>query len=137
MKHNPRVVHYVDWDIVLKCKGDKYASEDECLKSIWTEEYANPIDEYNTNTMISILGQIIEATMSIEQRACLLDKILRDDNLRTSEALLHALYLRLVFLNVRKNTGWGRYYDLYIINRNGKYYTIDQYDELKEMKTNG
>lgn len=130
MKQNPMVVHYVDWDIVLKCKAGG-TSKEECLKSIWTEEYANPIDRYNVNGMIHIMGQVIEAVVPIEQRAYLLDKILRGNVFNTKEALLDELYEYLVFLDVRKNPGWG-WYDLYIIEREGKYYTIEQYDKLKE-----
>lgn len=133
MKQNPVVVNYIDWEIVLKCKSNKYASEEECLKSIWTEEYANPIKEYNTGDMIAIMSQIIEAVMSVEQRANLLNKILCTPILRTDKGLLHELYLRLMCLDVRRNTGWGKHYDLYIINREGKYYTIEQYDKIKEI----
>ena len=60
MKKQPRVVHYIDWDIVLKCKSGKYESKEDCLKSIWTEEYGNPIEHYNTRDMIAIMGQVIE-----------------------------------------------------------------------------
>lgn len=136
MRYQPRVVHYVDWDIVLKCKHGKYVSKDECLKSIWTEEYANPIERYNTNDMIHIMGQVIEEIVPIEQRAYLLDKLLRNHCYDTKETLLYELYDYLMLLNVRKNSGWGRWYDKYIIEQDGKYYTIEQYDKLKEENAN-
>ena len=134
MKQNPIIVDYIDWEIVLKCKGNKYASEEECLKSIWTEEYANPIEHYNVDGMIRIMGQVIEQLCSIEQRAYLLDKILRSTMFTHKANLLHELYIYIMTLNIRKNTGWGKWYDLYIINHKGKYYTIEQYDEIKEVQ---
>ena len=137
MKHNPRVVHYVDWDIVLKCKSGKYASKEECLKSIWTEEYANPIERYNVHDMIRIMGQVIEEILPVEQRGRLLDKFLRDDFLTTEEKLLNELYTHLQLLQVRERGFLNNHYDLYIIDCKGKYYTIAQYDELKECKSNG
>lgn len=133
MKQNPIVVNYVDWEIVLKCKGNKYTSKEECLKSIWTEEYANPIERYNINGMIHIMGQVIAKIVPIEQRAYLLDKILRSDLFNTKETLLEELYYCLMLIDIRKNTGWGKWYDLYIIEREGKYYTIEQYDKIKEI----
>lgn len=135
MRYQPRVVHYIDWDIVLKCKRG-YASKDECLKSIWTEEYANPIERYNVNDMIHIMGQVIEEIVPIEQRAYLLDKLLRNHCYDTRETLLYELHDYLMLLDVRKNSGWGRWYDKYIIARDGKYYTIEQYDKLKEENAN-
>ena len=133
MKQNPIIVNYIDWEIVLKCKGTKYASEEECLKSIWTEEYANPIEEYNTGDMIAIMSRIIEAVMSVEQRANFLSTILCTPSLRADKCLLHNLYLRLMLLDIRRKEIWGKHYDLYIIEREGKYYTIDQYDKIKEV----
>ena len=137
MKQDPIVIDYVDWDIVLKCKGCKYATEEECFKSIWTEEYANPVEHYNTGDMIAIMSQVIEAVMPIERRANMLNAILCQPVLRTDNGLLHELYLQLMLLEVKRNDGWGKHYDLYIIQKDGKYYTIDQYDELKEVKLNG
>jgi hypothetical protein len=133
MKQNPIVVDYIDWEIVLKCKSNKYTSEEECLKSIWTEEYSNPIEQYNTGDMIAIMSKIIEAVMPVEQRANLLKTILCTPHFRTDKGLLHELYIRLMCLDVRRKADWGKHYDLYIINREGKYYTIDQYDEIKEI----
>lgn len=133
----PMVVHYVDWDIVCKCKTGKYKSKEECLKSIWTEEYGNPIDEYNVNGMIHIMGQVFEEIVPVEQRGRLLDKFLRDDFLNSKEKLLGELYTYLQLIQVRERDFWNTYYDLYIINKNGKYYTIAQYDELKESESNG
>lgn len=132
MKHEPKVVNYIDWDIVLKCKSGKYASRDECLKSIWTEEYGNSIEYYNVNNMIHIMGQVIEEVVSVKQRAYLLDKLLRADFIDTKEQLLNELYTYLQLLQVRDKDIIGRRYDLYIIERDGKYYTISQYERLKE-----
>ena len=139
MKQNPMIVNYIDWDIVLKCKNTKYNSMDECLKSIWTEEYANPIKEYNTIEMLNIMGQVIEAVVPIKQRAFLLDQILRNKRQITSTELLRRLYTYLQFLQIRESDGpmfSSRHYDLYIIECNGRYYTIAQYDELKEENAN-
>ena len=135
MKQNPMVVNYVDWNVVLKCK--KFASTEECFKSIWTEEYGNAIDDYNVNTMVHIMGYAIEEVVPIPQRAYLLAKILNDNSLRTSEALLNELYFCLRNLQVREREYFGKHYDLYIVERNGQYYTIAQYDKLKESETNG
>lgn len=136
MRYQPRVVHYTDWDIVLKCKSGKYASKDECLKSIWTEEYANPIERYNVRDMIHIMGQVIEEIVPVEQRAYLLDKLLRNHCYDTKETLLYELCDYLMLLDVRKNSGWGRWYDKYIIECNGNVYTIEQYDKYKEENAN-
>lgn len=136
MEHRPRVVRYIDWDIVLKCKSGKYASIDECLKSIWTEEYANPIEHYNQRTMIQIMGQVLEEILPIEQRAYLLDNILRSDRLNSQTELLNELYYTLQLLQVRGGKRFNGIKDLYIINRKGKYYTIEQYDKLKEENAN-
>lgn len=134
MKQQPRVVHYIDWDIVLKCKSCQYGSIDACLKSIWAEEYANPIEKYNQRTMIQIMGQVIEEIMPIEQRAYLLDSILRSDSLNTQTELLYRFYSELQELQVREKVFLNSYEDLYIIECKGKYYTIAQYDELKGGK---
>lgn len=136
MKQQPRVVHYIDWDIVLKCKSCKYGSIGACLKSIWTEEYANPIESYNLRTMIQIMGQVLEEIMPIERRARLLDSILRCDNIITEDELLCKLYLELHELQVREKVFLNKYEDLYIIKYKDKYYTIDQYSELKEENKN-
>ena len=135
MKQHPRVVHYVDWDIVLKCKSGKYASKEECLKSIWTEEYGNPIDHYNTRDMISIMGQVIEEIVPIEQRGRLLDKFL-SGRLTSANEILNELYVYLQLLQVREREFLSIHRDLYIIDKKGKYYTIAQYDELKEENKN-
>ena len=132
MNQQPMIVHYVDWNVVLKCKSNKFKSMDECMKSIWTEEYANPIEEYNVNTMVSILGYAIEEVVPIPQRAYLLAKILNDSSLRANDTLLRELYVYLMNLQVRDSGVLGSHYDLYIIERKGKYYTIAQYDELRE-----
>lgn len=132
MEYSPRVVHYVDWDIVLKCKGDQFETKDDCLKSIWVEEYGNPIDCYNTSTMIRIMGQVIEEVMPTNQRANLFDRLLRNNRISSQRELLHELYHELQMLKVRESYGFKSYRDLYIIDHKGKYYTIDQYDELKE-----
>ena len=129
-----KIVNYVDWDIVLKCKSCNYSTEEECFKSIWTEEYANPVEHYNTGDMIAIMSQIIEEVMSVEQRANLLNAILCQPVLRTDKGLLHNLYLQLMLLNIKRDNGWSKHCDLYIIQKDGKYYTIDQYDELKGGK---
>lgn len=134
MKHQPRVVNHIDWDIVLKCKSCKYTSIDECLKSIWTEEYENPIEAYNQNTMIKIMGQVIEEIMPLERRGNLLDAILREA-VTDPSALLRKLYLSLMGLNVKEKSFLNKYEDLYIIECKGKYYTIAQYDELKKKDT--
>lgn len=136
MEVTPRVVHYVDWDIVLKCKNANYGLIDDCLKSIWTEEYANPIEKYNIHNMIHIMGQVLEEILSIEQRARLFDRILRSDRLDSQEALLYELYHELQSLQIRQSVGFKSWRDLYIIDKKGKYYTIDQYDELKEETKN-
>ena len=136
MKQNIIIVNHIDWDIVCKCKSGKYASKDECLKSIWTEEYANPIEDYNPHMMVGIMGQIIQEVVPIERRAYLLDTILQN-GITTTEALLYKLYLYIMLLDVRKKNWLGKHEDLYIIECKGKYYTIDQYDELKESETNG
>lgn len=132
MKQNPMVVNYIDWNVVLKCKSNKYKTKEECFKSIWTEEYGNAIEDYNVDTMVHILGYAIEEIVPIPHRAYLLAKILNDNYLRTSEALLHELYIYLMNLQVREKEYFGKHYDLYIIERNGEYYTIAQYDKLKE-----
>ena len=132
-----QIVHYIDWDIVLKCKSGKYTSIDECLKSIWTEEYANPIKDFRYRTMIKIMGQVIKEILTTEQRAILLDKLISSGDIDTEWKLLCELYYCLQLLQIRRNTGWGRHDDLYIINRKGKYYTIEQYDKLKESENNG
>lgn len=137
MKKNPMVVNYIDWNVVLKCKSNRFDSEEDALKSIWVEEYANRIEDYNVNDMVHILGYAIEEVVPIQQRAYLLAKILNDNSLRTSEALLHELYLYLMNLQVRETEFFGRHYDLYVIERKGQYYTIDQYDELREGKNYG
>ena len=131
MKCEPKVVNSIDWDIILKCKSGKYVSKDECLKSIWTEEYGNQIEYYNVNNMIHILGQVIEEVVPIKQRAYLLDKLLRADFIDTKEKLLNELYVYLQLLQVRDRDIISGHYDLYIIKCDGKYYTISQYDELK------
>lgn len=136
MEHNPRVVHYVDWDIVLKCKSGKFETKDDCLKSIWTEEYGNPIEDYNVHTMIKIMSQVLEEILPIKDRAYLLDSILRSDRIYSQTDLLHHFYVELQLLKVRESYGIKLYRDLYIIDYKGKYYTIDQYDELKESKAN-
>ncbi len=128
MNQQPMIVHYVDWNVVLKCKSNK--PMDEVLKSIWTEEYANPIEEYNIKTMVNILGYAIEEVVPIPQRAFLLAKILNNSSLRTDEALLRELYEYLRNLQVRDSGTLGGLHDLYVIERKGKYYTIAQYDEL-------
>ena len=135
MQHSPIVVHHIDWDIILKCKNGEYATKEDCLKSIWTEEYANPIERYNTYGMIHIMGQVIERVVPIEKRAYLLDSILRDYCSKTHESLLDRLYLYLMNLDVRKRDCFCDDYDLYIIEYNDKYYTIAQYDELKAKET--
>lgn len=135
MKQHPRVVNYVDWDIVLKCKSGKYASKEECLKSIWTEEYGNKIEEYNPYTMISIMGQVIAEIMPLERRGYMLDTIL-SGVIINPDALLKKLYLSLMLLDVRETVFLNRYEDLYIIDKKGKYYTIEQYDELEESESN-
>ena len=128
MKQEPKIVNHIDWDIILKCKSGKYVSKDECLKSIWTEEYGNQIEYYNVNNMIHILGQVIEEVVPIKQRAYLLDKLLSADFIDTKEKLLNELYVYLQLLQVRDR---DIHYDLYIIKCDGKYYTISQYNELK------
>jgi hypothetical protein len=105
---------------------------DESLKSIWTEEYANPIEEYDIKTMVSILGYAIEEVVPIQQRAFLLTKILNVSSLRSDEVLLEELYDCLANLDVRKSGILGGHHDLYVIECKGKYYTIAQYDELIE-----
>lgn len=134
MEYTPKVVHYVDWDIVLKCKTGHYGSIDACLKSIWTEEYANPIENYNTRTMIQIMGGVLEEILTIKQRAYLLDRILRSDRITSQEDLLYAFYYELQLLTVRESYGIKSFRDLYIIDKKGKYHTIAEYDELKGDK---
>lgn len=134
MKQHPRVVHYVDWDIVLKCKSGKYASKEECLKSIWTEEYGNPIEHYNISTMIKIMGQVLEEILPIERRGRLFDCIIMSERIGSQTDLLYYLYGELQLLDVREPAGYKSYRDLYIIAKKDKYYTIDQYDELKETE---
>lgn len=136
MKQNPIVVHHIDWDIVIKCKSGKYVSKEECLKSIWTEEYANPINNYNIHDMISIMGQVIEEIVPIEQRGRLLDKFLRSRIVCSEKEILNELYVYLQLLQVREQQFLSTYRDLYIIEKDGKYYTIAQYDELKEENKN-
>ena len=131
MEYTPKVVHYVDWDIVCKCKTGHYGSIDACLKSIWTEEYGNPIEEYNIRTMIQIMGGVLEEILTIKQRAFLFDRILRSDRLDSQEALLRELFYALQLLTVRESYGIKSFRDLYIIDKKGKYYTIAEYDELK------
>ena len=133
MKKSPRVVHYIDWDIVLKCKTGHYDSIDACLKSIWTEEYGNPIEEYNIRTMIQIMGGVLEEILPIEQRGRLFDRIIRSNRIDSQDALLRELFYELQELTVRERTGVRSWEDLYIIDKKGKYYTIDGYDELKEI----
>jgi hypothetical protein len=132
MKCEPKVVNSIDWDIILKCKSGKYASKEECMKSIWTEEYGNSIEYYNVNNMIHIIGQVIEEVVPIKQRAHLLDKLLRADFIDTKEKLLNELYVYLQLLQVRDRDIISGCYDLYIIKHDGKYYTVSQYDMLKE-----
>ena len=132
MRKQPRIVHYVDWDIVLKCKTGKYASKEECLKSIWTEEYGNQIEHYNISTMIKIMGQVLEEILPIERRGRLFDCILMSERISSQTDLLYYLYGELQLLDVREPAGYKSYRDLYIIEKKGQYYTIDQYDELKE-----
>lgn len=129
-----QIVHYIDWDIVLKCKSGKYTSIDECLKSIWTEEYANPIKDFRYKPMIKIMGQVVKEILTTEQRACLLDKILSSGGIDTEWKLLCELYYCLQLLKIRERDGWGRCNDLYLIDRKGKFYTIAQYDELKSKE---
>lgn len=130
IKVNPMVVHYIDWDILLKCKHMN-ATEEECLKSIWAEEYGNPIKDYNTKGMIRIMGQVIEELVPEKQRAYLLDRLLRVGWI-DEDTLLHELYIYLMELQVRERVPINRHKDLYIIECKGKYHTIAQYDELKE-----
>lgn len=132
MHQQPMVVHYVDWDIVLKCKSGKFASKDECLKSIWTEECAKSIESYNHSSMVQIMCEVLEEILPIEQRAYLFGRILRSGRLNSQADLLYDLYRELQLLNVRESVGVRSFRDLYIIEKKGKYYTIDQYDELKE-----
>lgn len=134
IKVNPMVVNYIDWDILLKCKRI-HKTEDECLKSIWAEEYGNPIKDYNTKGMIRIMGQVIEALVPEKKRAYLLDRFFRAGWV-DEKTLLHELYLYLMELQVRERTLFNKCEDLYIIERKGKYYTIAQYDELKESESN-
>ena len=137
MKKHPRVVHYVDWDIVLKCKDTgSYPTYHECLQSVWVEEYANPIKGYNVHNMIKIMGQVLEEILPIEQRGNLFDRLLRNSRIDSQEELLHELYRELLMLQVREPCGIHSHRDLYIIDYKGKYYTIDQYDELKEENKN-
>lgn len=131
MSRTTTVVHYLDWDILLKCKHP-CGTEEDVLKSIWTEEYGNPIKEYNTKGMIRIISQVIEELVPEKQRAYLLDRLLRAGWL-DEKTLLHELYVYLQLLSVRENV-FGVHKDLYIIECNGAYYTIAQYDELKENK---
>lgn len=135
MKQQPRVVHCADWDIVLKCKSGKFETKDDCLKSIWTEEYGNPIEDYNVHTMIKIMGQVLEEILPIERRGRLFDCILMSERISSQTDLLYYLYGELQLLDVREPAGYKSYRDLYIIRYKGQYYTIDQYDELKEGKT--
>ena len=136
MRYEPKVVNHTDWDIVLKCKRGKYKTKNECMKSIWTEEYGNSIEYYNVHDMIHILGQVIEEVASVTQRAHLLDKLLRGNFINTKEDLLDELYSYLQLLQVRDRDIISGYYDLYIIVCDGKYYTISQYDMLKEAQQN-
>lgn len=129
MSRTPMVVHYLDWDILLKCKHP-YGTEDYVLKSIWTEEYGNRIEEYNTKGMIRIMSQVIEELVPEQKRAYLLDRLLRTGWL-DEKTLLHELFVYVQLLNVREQV-FGVHKDLYIIERKGIYYTIAQYDELKE-----
>lgn len=131
MKQKPMVVNYVDWNVVLKCKSNQFTTDEECFKSIWTEEYANPIEDYNVDTMVNILGYAIEEVVPTQQKAYLLAKILNDNSLRSSEALLRELYLYLMNLQVREKEYFGKHYDLYVIECKGNYYTIAQYDKLR------
>lgn len=133
MKQEPKVVNHIDWDIVLKCKSGKYVSKEECLKSIWTEEYGNSIEYYNVHNMIHIMGQVIEEVASVTQRAHLLDKLLRENFINTKEDLLNELYVYLQLLQVRDKDIINGYYDLYIVECDSKYYTISQYDEIKKI----
>ena len=128
----PMVVSYIYWDIVCKCKNLDYKTEEECLKSIWVEEYANRIEDYNTDGMIRILGQAIEEVVPERERAFLLDRLLRAGWIN-KENMLHLLWCCLADLTARDKNCYGRYEDLYIIECKGKYYTIAQYDKLKEM----
>ena len=133
MSRTPMVVHYLDWDILLKCKHP-CGAEDEALKSIWTEEYGNPIREYNTKGMICIMSQVIEKLVPEQKRAYLLDRLLRAGWL-DEKTLLHELFVYLQLLNVREQV-FGVHKDLYIIDYKGNYYTIAQYDDLKENENN-
>lgn len=45
MRYQPRVAHYTDWDIVLKCKSGKYASKDECLKAFGLKNTQIPLND--------------------------------------------------------------------------------------------
>ena len=134
MSRTATVVHYLDWDILLKCKNP-CGTEDDVLKSIWTEEYGNPIKEYNTKGMIRIMSQVIEELVPEQKRAYLLDRLLRAGWL-DEKTLLHELFVYVQLLNVREQK-FGLHLDLYIIERRGFYYTIAGYDKLKESKTNG
>ena len=131
MSRMPMVVHYLDWDILLKCKHPR-GTEDDVLKSIWTEEYGNPIKEYNTRGMIRIMSQVVEELVPEQKRAYLLDRLLRAGWL-DEKTLLHELFVYVQLLNVREQV-FGVHKDIYIIERNGVYYTIAQYDDLKETE---
>ena len=132
MSRTPMVVHWVDWDILLKCKHPgQHKTKLECFKSIWTEEYGNPIEDYNTKGMIRILGQVIEELVPEKQRAYLFDRFLRAGWIG-EETLLNELFTYIQLLDVRECVFLNRHEDLYIIDYKGNYYTIDQYDKLKE-----
>lgn len=130
MSRTKIVVDYIKWDILLKCK-DICGTEEECLKSIWTEEYGNPIETYNTKDMIRIMGKIIEEIVPEKQRANLFDRFMRIGWI-DADTLLHELFLYLMGLDVREGVFLSQMEDLYIIDYKGEYYTIAQYDELKE-----
>ena len=130
MNRTPMIVDYTDWDILLRCK-EVATTETEYFKSVWTGEYGNHIESYNEKGMIRIMGQVIARLTHEDQRANLFDRLMRLGWVR-EDVLLHELYVFLLDLQVRDCACMCKYEDLYIIDYKGRYYTISQYDDLKE-----
>ena len=132
MINTTMVVDHIDWDILLRCK-EVAATETEFFKSVWTGEYGNPIECYNQKGMIRIIGQVIARLTPEEKRANMFDRLMRLGWV-SEDVLLHELYVFLLDLQVRDCAFMGKYEDLYIIDYKGNYYTIAQYDHLKEKE---
>ena len=126
------VVDHTDWDILLRCK-EVAATETDFFKSVWIGEYGNPIECYNTKGMVRIMGQVIARLTTEEKRASLFDRLMHLGWVH-EDVLLHELYVFLLDLQIRDCAFMKKYEDLYIIDYKGTYYTIAQYDALKENK---